>query len=170
MLDLGIDLNVWPWVWLGIAVTPGMAQWHANGHVGTSGDRVFVFDGQGGVQSTVIAPGFADMVDLTMDVDNRLVLLVQRDQKRIVRFDPWTLTVVGTLFEGPPLDIGFNPAYLTDVLKVVDTETIKFEFSASSKPGLIRSGGDFLYVLMPVDLGEARAGADSVEFSVRRNR
>ncbi len=21
MLDLGIDLNVWPWIWLGIAVT-----------------------------------------------------------------------------------------------------------------------------------------------------
>ncbi|NQU76195.1 MAG: DNA polymerase III subunit beta [Planctomycetes bacterium] len=56
-------------------------------------------------------------------------------------------------FEGEKLDIGFNPAYLTDVLKVVDTETIKFEFSAPNKPGLIRSGTDFLYVLMPVELG-----------------
>ncbi|MFW6154838.1 MAG: DNA polymerase III subunit beta [Planctomycetota bacterium] len=56
-------------------------------------------------------------------------------------------------FEGDPLDIGFNPAYLADALKVADTETITFEFGGPNKPALIRGGTDFLYVLMPVDLG-----------------
>ena len=61
-----------------------------------------------------------------------------------------TLTVE---FEGEPIEIGFNPAYLVDALKVVSNETVAFEFTAPNRPGLLRSGTDFLYVLMPVDLG-----------------
>ena len=56
-------------------------------------------------------------------------------------------------FDGEPLAIGFNPAYLVDALRVIESETITFEFNATNKPGLIRSGSDFLYVIMPVDLG-----------------
>ena len=56
-------------------------------------------------------------------------------------------------FEGEGLEVGFNPSYLTDALKVIDSETITFEFTAPNKPGMIRSGTDFTYVLMPVDLG-----------------
>ena len=56
-------------------------------------------------------------------------------------------------FDGEPLEIGFNPAYLVDALKVVESQTILFGFNASNKPGLIKSGNDFLYVIMPVDLG-----------------
>jgi len=56
-------------------------------------------------------------------------------------------------FDGEAMNIGFNPAYLADALKVVDTETVVLELDAPNKPGLIRSGSDFLYVLMPVDLG-----------------
>jgi DNA polymerase III subunit beta len=56
-------------------------------------------------------------------------------------------------FEGEPIDIGFNPAYMVDALKVIANETVGFEFTASNRPGLLRSGTDFLYVLMPMDLG-----------------
>ncbi len=55
--------------------------------------------------------------------------------------------------EGEPIEIGFNPAFLTDALRVIDTDDVSFELSASNKPAMIRSGTDFLYVLMPVDLG-----------------
>ena len=55
-------------------------------------------------------------------------------------------------YEGEPLDVGFNPAYLVDALKVIESQSITFEFTAGNKPGLIKSGPDFLYVLMPVDL------------------
>jgi DNA polymerase-3 subunit beta len=55
--------------------------------------------------------------------------------------------------EGEPLDIAFNPAFLTDCLRVVETEEISFEMNAANKPAVIKAGSDFLYVLMPVDLG-----------------
>ena len=50
------------------------------------------------------------------------------------------------------MDIGFNPAFLTDALRVVDTDEICVEMSASVKPAVIRSGSDFLYVVMPVEI------------------
>ena len=55
--------------------------------------------------------------------------------------------------EGEPVEIGFNPVYLTDALKVIDSDKVTIEMNASNKPGLIRAGSEFLYVLMPVDLG-----------------
>ncbi len=55
--------------------------------------------------------------------------------------------------EGEKVEIGFNPAFLTDALKVVDTDDIVMEMSATNKPAVMKSGNDFLYVLMPVDLG-----------------
>ena len=56
-------------------------------------------------------------------------------------------------YDGEALEIAFNPVFLSDALKVVDAETITLEFSASNKPAVLKSGGDFLYVVMPVDLG-----------------
>ncbi len=55
--------------------------------------------------------------------------------------------------EGEAIEIGFNPAFLIDALRVVETDDISFEMNAQNKPAMIRAGGDFLYVLMPVDLG-----------------
>ncbi len=55
--------------------------------------------------------------------------------------------------DGEPLDIGFTPAFLVDALRVVDTEEIVFEMNGNNKPAVLRAGSDFLYVLMPVDLG-----------------
>jgi len=56
-------------------------------------------------------------------------------------------------YDGEALEIAFNPVFLSDALKVVDAEGITLEFSASNKPAVVKSGGDFLYVVMPVDLG-----------------
>jgi DNA polymerase-3 subunit beta len=55
-------------------------------------------------------------------------------------------------FEGEPMDIAFNPAFLVDALKVAGAENISFEMNASNKPAVIKAGTDFLYVIMPVDL------------------
>ncbi|MBN1942566.1 MAG: DNA polymerase III subunit beta, partial [Phycisphaerae bacterium] len=55
--------------------------------------------------------------------------------------------------EGEPMEIGFNPAFLTDVMRVISTDEISVEMSAPNKPAVVKAGGDFLYVLMPVDLG-----------------
>ncbi|MEX0775920.1 MAG: DNA polymerase III subunit beta [Phycisphaeraceae bacterium] len=55
-------------------------------------------------------------------------------------------------FEGDAIEIGFNPQYVLDVLKVVNSDTVQLDMRASNKPGVIRSGSDFLYVVMPVNL------------------
>ncbi|MBA4039630.1 MAG: DNA polymerase III subunit beta, partial [Planctomyces sp.] len=57
-----------------------------------------------------------------------------------------------TEYAGDDLEICFNPHYLTDVLKTLDEDEVIVELKASNKPGLIRVGTDFLYVLMPVNL------------------
>jgi DNA polymerase-3 subunit beta len=56
-------------------------------------------------------------------------------------------------FEGEDIEISFNPAFITDVLKVVNDQQVIVELKASNKPGLIRSAtNDFVYVVMPVNL------------------
>jgi DNA polymerase-3 subunit beta len=53
-------------------------------------------------------------------------------------------------YEGDAMEIGFNPAYIADALKVIDDDDITLELKASNKPGLLRAGRNFTYVLMPV--------------------
>lgn len=55
-------------------------------------------------------------------------------------------------FSGEPVEIGFNPQFVTDVLKVVDADEVTIELKSSDKPGVIKTGPDFLYVLMPIRL------------------
>lgn len=55
-------------------------------------------------------------------------------------------------YEGEPLDIGFNPQFIIDVLKVVDSEEVTLDLKAANKPGVFRTGQHFLYVVMPVNL------------------
>ncbi len=56
-------------------------------------------------------------------------------------------------FTGEPLEIAFNPAFLTDALKVSETDEITMEFTAgNNKPALMKLGQEFTYVVMPVDL------------------
>ena len=56
-------------------------------------------------------------------------------------------------YEGQEMDIAFNPTFLADAMKVAETDEIVMGMNAANKPAVIRSGNDFLYVLMPVDLG-----------------
>lgn len=58
---------------------------------------------------------------------------------------------VGVEYNGGDLVIGFNPEFLIDALKVCE-ETTKLELKDPAKPGLITSGKDFQYVVMPVNL------------------
>ncbi len=53
-------------------------------------------------------------------------------------------------YSGEPFRIGFNPQYILEVLRVLDVQEINFEMTDENKPGVIKSGKDFLYVLMPV--------------------
>ena len=55
-------------------------------------------------------------------------------------------------YDGEPIDIGFNPQFFLDALKVAQVDEITVEFKASNKPGVIRTGPEFLCVIMPVNL------------------
>jgi len=55
-------------------------------------------------------------------------------------------------YKGPAIEIGFNPQFLVDVLRVVKTDEVELELGASDRPGVIKSGSGFLYIVMPVNL------------------
>ena len=55
-------------------------------------------------------------------------------------------------YEGSDVEIGFNPQFLTEALRVVDSDEISLELTAPNRPGLLRGGPNFLYVIMPVNL------------------
>ncbi len=53
-------------------------------------------------------------------------------------------------YQAEPVEIGFNPQYVLEMLKVSDNDEVAFEFSDGKRPGLLKSGKNFLYVVMPV--------------------
>jgi len=55
-------------------------------------------------------------------------------------------------YSGEAIEIGFNPTYVLDALKVVDESQVQMDFKAPNKPGVLRTGPNFLYVVMPVNL------------------
>jgi len=56
-------------------------------------------------------------------------------------------------YKGPDLSIGFNPTYLIDVLKNIDVDRVGLELTAPDKPGVIRTPDNFIYVVLPMQLG-----------------
>jgi DNA polymerase-3 subunit beta len=55
-------------------------------------------------------------------------------------------------YEGEDLEISFNPQFITDALKAIDETEVIIELKAPNRPGLLKAGADFLYVVMPVNL------------------
>jgi DNA polymerase III subunit beta len=61
-------------------------------------------------------------------------------------------------FEGDPLTIAFNPAYLLDGLGAIDSDEARLSFTAATKPAVLTGKAsedgacDYRYLLMPVRL------------------
>ena len=55
-------------------------------------------------------------------------------------------------YDGPDLEIAFNPDFLKDVLGSMDEEVVNLELTDSLSPGVIRGEGSFLHVIMPMRL------------------
>ena len=49
-------------------------------------------------------------------------------------------------------EIAFNPYFIIDVLKVIESETFTLQLKSANKPGLIRAGTHYEHVLMPVNI------------------
>ncbi len=55
-------------------------------------------------------------------------------------------------YKGGEFVIGFNPNFLIDVLKNVEEENIKFGFIDPEKPAVIKSGEDYTYIVLPMQV------------------
>jgi len=51
-----------------------------------------------------------------------------------------------------PLEIGFNPVYVTDLLRRLKTERIILELKEASMPGVVKGEPGYVYVVMPLTL------------------
>ncbi len=55
-------------------------------------------------------------------------------------------------YEGEPAAVAFNPGYVLEGLSVMTGETVSFEFRSPTSPAKFTDGGDFTYVVMPIDI------------------
>ncbi len=55
-------------------------------------------------------------------------------------------------YAGEPMEVGFNPVYLLDAVKVIDSEQFVFNLKGPNKPGVITEGKLFTHVVMPVSI------------------
>ena len=55
-------------------------------------------------------------------------------------------------YKGGELVIGFNPTFLIDVLKNVENENVNFGFIDPEKPAVIKSGEDYTYIVLPMQV------------------
>jgi DNA polymerase-3 subunit beta len=103
---------------------------------------------------------------LVAAVRKAALLTVKESQNIRVRFDEGRLMLssraaeVGEAhvdldieYEGEATEIAFNPVYLLDGLSVMEGEAVTFEFRNASSPAKFTDGEDFVYVVMPIDLG-----------------
>lgn len=56
-------------------------------------------------------------------------------------------------YKGKDLSVGFNPDYLIDLLKNIKEETVSFELADAEKPGAVRIRDEYVYVVLPMQLG-----------------
>lgn len=56
-------------------------------------------------------------------------------------------------YKGSDLAIGFNPNYLIDVLKNLNHPEVELELTSSERPGVIRTGDGYVYVVLPMQIG-----------------
>ena len=104
-------------------------------------------------QSTLVT---CDRLSLLACLERAALIAVKETRKSPVRLDISedniriaSIAQIGTVNEeldidmdGSPLQIGFNPRYLIDALKVIDAEFITLSFNSSLSPCIIRPAGD----------------------------
>ena len=55
-------------------------------------------------------------------------------------------------YAGEAMEIGFNPQFLIDALRVIKAEEFELHLGGPDRPGMVKSGRNFLYIVMPVNL------------------
>ncbi|MFH1594683.1 MAG: DNA polymerase III subunit beta [Candidatus Omnitrophota bacterium] len=55
-------------------------------------------------------------------------------------------------YKGKDISIGFNPYYIIEVLKNINTKDVGLELADNDKPGVIRLGNEYTYVVLPMQI------------------
>ena len=54
--------------------------------------------------------------------------------------------------KGGEFSVGFNPQYLIDALKSLKDEAVSLELTGPESPGVIRAQGNYIYIVLPMQL------------------
>jgi len=60
--------------------------------------------------------------------------------------------VLESSYEGPDLEVAFNPQYLLDAVGRLEKDLVELQLKDSSRPGVITEGKNYLSLIMPVRL------------------
>lgn len=96
---------------------------------------------------SLLNPDRSTSIRLTFD-DNSMVLRAISPDVGEAR------ETLAVKYDADPLNIAFNPEYLMDPLRNLNTDEISIELIDKISPGVIKSTVPFLYVLMPVRVQE----------------
>jgi len=99
----------------------------------------------------------ARRVSILTDQDSQAVKLnIQKTKMTISKNTPYlgeAKEEISAEYSGDKdLEIGFNPKYLIDVLRNLEEDDILFEVNDQNKPGVIRKGEEYTYVVLPMQL------------------
>ncbi len=90
---------------------------------------------------------------MTSDKSNSVKLHFQRNTLVITANTPEigeAQETVAVNYNGAELAVAFNPVFLVEALRALDTEDIFFEVTDELSPGVVKINGPFLYVIMPM--------------------
>ncbi|KJJ84523.1 DNA polymerase III subunit beta [Candidatus Omnitrophus magneticus] len=96
-------------------------------------------------------------VSIFTDQDSQAVKIeIQKNKMTISKNTPYlgeAREEIAVDFSGDKeIQIGFNPRYLIDVLKVLGEEFVEMEISDPTKPGVIRKQEEYVYVVLPMQV------------------
>ena len=59
---------------------------------------------------------------------------------------------IGVNYKGKDVTVGFNPNYIIEVLKNINSEEVALELADNDKPGVVRLGNEYVYVVLPMQI------------------
>ena len=90
---------------------------------------------------------------MTSEKSNSVKLTFSRNQLAITANTPEVgeaREILTFNYKGKDFAIAFNPIYLMDPLKALETDEIYFELIDELSPGVVKTSAPFLYVIMPM--------------------
>ncbi|MGD0565778.1 MAG: DNA polymerase III subunit beta [Candidatus Goldiibacteriota bacterium] len=93
----------------------------------------------------------------TITSDKSKIVIIKLEKNRLVinaqaQDEGEAFEEIDIKYDGEQIEVSYNAAYIMDVLKVIESDTIEIKLISSMNPGIIKGKGndDFLYIVMPI--------------------